>query len=453
MLRRHFGFVPTRRLAALVLLLAPAWLLSGAAWGFALAVAATAALVVAALSDAVRAPGTDGLTVARELPTDVGLGDAVEGSYHVRSAWPRPVRVALFDALPRGVEALGPDGAPAPVGVARAEGVVPAAGELAVPLVVAGRARGAHPLGPLALRAVGPLGLLQRTLRYAPDDAITVAPSLAGVRRFRLLALQHRLREVGVRATRRRGEGTTFSSLREYVVGDDPRHIDWKATARRRKPITREYTVEQGQTVVIAVDAGRLMTQLAGALPRFEYALSSALVLADVAVHSGDRVGLLLFDDEVRAFVPPDKGTAALRQLRAALIPAQATMAEPDYAAAFRTLATRHRRRSLIVLFTDVVDARSSQALVALTSRSASRHLPVVVALRNDALLSAALPAGRRAPGALYASAAAEELLSARDEALARMRQAGVGVLDVSPQAMTAAVVNRYLEIKARGAL
>ncbi|MEP6692544.1 MAG: DUF58 domain-containing protein, partial [Gemmatimonadaceae bacterium] len=259
--------------------------------------------------------------------------------------------------------------------------------------------------------------------------------------------------DAGVRAIRRRGEGTAFANLREYVVGDDPRRIDWKATARRRKLITREYNVEQGQTVLIAIDAGRMMTQLDSGLPRFEYALSSALVLTDVAVQSGDQVGLIVFDDEVRAFVPATRGPAALTRIRQALIPARATMAEPDYAQAFRLLAERHRKRSLIVLFTDVIDARASQALIALASRSAARHLPLVVALRNDRLLAAAVPGAHASTSRLYESAAAEELVAARDEALTRMRRAGVSTLDVPPRAMTAALVNRYLEIKARAAL
>lgn len=461
-------FAPTRRLALLTLATAPLWALSGSAAGLWVAAAGTAALLIAALADVVGAPAAADLGVERELPAEVGLGDAAMGGYRVRSAWHRPLRVALFDALPDGVTAEAE---------ARA-GAVPAGGELTLPLTLVGRARGAQTLGPVALRVEGTLGLVSRTLRWPLHGALTVAPSMAGVRRYRLLALQHRLRDLGVRNLRRRGEGTTFASLREYAVGDDPRHIDWKATARRRKPITREYTLEQGQTVMLAVDAGRLMTQLAeggrgaggalsrgdgagalsrlegaGALSRFEYALASALVLADVALNSGDQVGLILFDDEVRAFVPPARGRAALRAIRGALVTARATMAEPDYAAAFRTLAARHRRRSLVVLFTDVVDPRSSQALVALTTLGAVRHLPLVVALRNDALMEAALPAGRHAPAALYESAAAEELLSARDEALARMRQAGVAVVDTSPRAMTAAVVNRYLEVKNRGVL
>jgi uncharacterized protein (DUF58 family) len=322
-----------------------------------------------------------------------------------------------------------------------------------IPVAIVGRTRGRHALGPVVLRASGPLGLAQRSLEYPLADQITVAPSLAGIRRYRLLALQHRLRDAGVRAVRRRGEGTTFEALREYVAGDEPRHLDWKASARRGRLITRQYTVEQGQTIVVAIDAGRLMTQLAGPVSRFEHALSAALVLADVAVGSGDRVGCLVFDDQPRVFVPPGRGRGALAAIREALIPANASMVEPDYASAFRTLAARNRKRSLIVLFSDVIDPRASHALIAHTSRSAVRHLPLVVALRNDELAEAAVPQEHSSSTRLYESAAAEELLSARDEALRTMRKAGVSVLDVSPRQMSAAVVNRYLEIKARASL
>jgi uncharacterized protein (DUF58 family) len=142
-----------------------------------------------------------------------------------------------------------------------------------------------------------------------------------------------------------------------------------------------------------------------------------------------------------------------LAALRSALIPLRASMAEPDYATAFRTLDLRQRKRSLIVFYTDVIDPRASYSLIAHTTRGARHHLPVVVALRNEALVTAAAPAGASTALGVYERAAAEELLSAREEALERMRQAGVSVIDVRPQAMTAAVVNRYLELKGRGAV
>ena len=445
---RLLRFVPTRRFAAAIALVAPVWLLSFSTAGFALALVLTAMLFVVAAYELSVAPSERDLAIQRELPPSVGIGDRAAGEYRVRStstlAESSVVRFTLYDALPMGVDSYR----------ATQECTLSADEATAhIPFQVTGRVRGRHPLGPVVLRVRGRFGLTQRTLRYAMDDSITVTPSIAGIRHFRLLSLQHRLRDAGVRAIRRRGEGMSFTNLREYVLGDDPRHVDWKATARRGRLMTREFAVEQGQSVMIAVDAGRMMTQLAGELPRFEYALSSALVLADIALHSNDQVGLIVFDDEVRAFVPALRGAAALRSLRDALIPVQPTMAEPDYATAFRTLAARHRKRSLIVLFTDVIDPRASQALIAYTARSAARHVPLVVALRNDTLVhDATLPADAGTEQ-LYQSAAAEELLLARHEAISRMRGAGVAVLDVSPHAMTAAVVNHYLELKARSAL
>ena len=342
------------------------------------------------------------------LPPSVGIGDHVEGEYVVRSQWGLPLRARLEDDLPPALKG----------GAGEHELVVPSRGSTHLTVPVVGLSRGRFPLGPIAIRVRTRAGLVARQLRWFPEDSILVTPSVASLSRFRLLALQHRLHEAGVRAVRQRGEGRSFASLREYVVGDDPRHIDWKATARRAKTITREFTVEQSQTVFCLIDAGRSMTQLAGAFTRFEHALSAALVLTDVAATAGDRIGVIVFDDDVRAFVPAQRGQGALRAVRNALIPVQATLVEPDYSAAFRFLAARQRRRALMVFFTDVIDVRSSRALIAHVARSAARHLVVVVALRNDAIDTAALPHSAREE-ALYESAAAEELIREREEALA----------------------------------
>ncbi|HSY83358.1 MAG TPA: DUF58 domain-containing protein [Gemmatimonadaceae bacterium] len=437
-------FSPTRRLATAVLVSSVLWLAPIAWFGLSPAGYALIALALGCVVDMVLMPGRRSVIVERLAPGAVGVTDAAPAVYRLQSRWLVVVNGALYDALPHAITRSEPQ--PLPFALrARAE--------VTLPVTFVGRERGEFPLGPVVLRVIGPLGLVARTLRYTLADTITVIPSVAALRRFELRSLPMRLREVGLRVLRRRGEGTAFAGLREYAIGDDPRHIDWKATARRRRLISREYSVEQGQTVMIMVDAGRLMTQLAGSLPRFEYALSSALVLANVVTRAGDHAGLLVFDDEVRSYIPPTRGAAALRLIRDALVPVQPTMVEPDYAAAFRTIQTRLTRRSLLVLFTDVIDVRSSRSLLALTTRGARVHLPVVVALRNDALVTAATPAGATTTDALYESAAAEELLSARDEALEGMRQAGVSVLDIKPQAMTAAVINRYLEIKGRGQL
>lgn len=441
--RETVGFSPTRRLACACALAAPLWLLAWIPGGVFAPEAVVFLLIAALVADVAMLPRKKDFELTREFPPTMGISDLVEGKIHLTSHWGRPLHVRVFDALPRKFLAANNVFGPSPLGVRQTITYVFSA---------RGAYRGEVALGNLALRVTTALGLAARTFTYERDDHVLIAPSLAGVKRFRWLAVHHRLATVGVRATRRRGDGRAFSRLRDYVVGDDPRFIDWKATARRGHPITREFTVERSQTVFVLVDAGRTMTQIAGAYPRFEYALSTTLLLADVASTSGDLVGAMVFDDQVRALVPAQRGGTVLQALRNALVPVQPTLVEPDYARAFSTLAQRQRKRSLVVLITDVVDARVARSLLAHITRSASRHLAVVVALRNETLIAAAATVGTRASG-IYANAAAEELLGERLTALQRMRDAGVVVLDVAPDAMAAAVVNQYLELKSRGAI
>lgn len=434
-------YAPTPRLAAIVALASPLWLLGAEGIGAFVGWAALAAIVLAAVWDAASLPGESRIELARDLPPVVGLGDRVTGTLALRSTWPRDVRGTMYFQAPPALE------------LEDAESLTPtlaAESFVALPLTVRGKSRGELAIGPVAMRVEGPLGLMRRTLRWSPEDRITVAPSLAGIRRYRLLAVQRRLRDAGIRAIRRRGESTTFDRLREYARGDDPRHLDWKASARRGTLVTREFTVEQGQSVLLAIDCGRMMTQWVGDMPRIEHALSAALVLADIATAGEDRVGVIAFDDQIRAWVPPARGRAAVRAVRDALVPLEARLVEPDYAGAFRALARNQRKRALIVLFTDVVDARASQPLLAHLGRAAATHLPLVVALRNEALVQAAAGTGG---SDAWTRAAAEELLAERETALLSLRRRGIAVLDVPPAGMTAAVINRYLEIKARSAL
>ena len=433
---------PTRRLAALIAAAAPVWLLAWTPVGAWPGLAVTIVLLAAIVWDASSLPGESGIKIDRELPPVIGLGDHAVGELRIRSGSRTPFRGTMHDRSPVGFDRSGPPAMP--FYLAPSEPTT-------LQLDLIGRARGVYAAGPVAIRLDAPLGLVRRTLRWQTTDMLTVAPSLSGIRRYRLLALQNRLRDAGVRAIRRRGESTAFDRLREYVRGDDPRHIDWKASGRRGTLVTREFTVEQGQTVLLAIDCGRVMTQYAGELARIEYVLASALVLADVAAAGDDRVGMIAFDDRVREWVPPGRGRLAVRSLRDALIPLEARLVEPDYAGAFRAIATRQRKRALLILFTDVVDARASRPLIANLTRAAQTHLPVVVTMRNESLIAAA-SAGSSSEDA-WRRAAAEELLAERESALLALRKSGVAVLDVSPQAMTAAVINRYLEIKSRAAL
>ena len=435
---------PTPRAASVVLALALLWLIPWA--GALLGVAGLVAVAGCMVFDYMRLPKPADLSVERELPETLGLGDTAAIEYRLESSWPWPIHARLFDRLPTGLAGKLSD---------EAFTIEPrSGGGVTIAVEATGTSRGTWTFGDAAIRALGPLGFLARIIvvRRASPQATIVVPSLTNVRRFRLLAMQQRLSDVGVRALKQRGEGNAFAGLRDYVPGDDPRFVDWKATARHGRLISKEHTIERSQVVISMIDCGRAMTQLAGSYQRLDHVLSAALVLSDVAATSGDRVGLIAFDDAIRAVVAPQRGRAALRSLRTAISGLEARVVEPDYAAAFRVLATSQPRRALIVLFTDVIDVRAARSLVAYATRAGRRHALVVVAIENDALIEASRPKSVGAT-ALYRSAAAEELVREREEALARMRSAGIAVLDVSPSRVAAAVVNRYLEIKARGLL
>jgi uncharacterized protein (DUF58 family) len=435
-------YAPQRRAAMVIALSSVVWLLP-APFGAYAGLTTLACFVLALAVDMLLLPPRASVAIVRDFPPQVGIGDDAVGHYTVANRTTRPIGVELHDRFPDLLRG----------GVGHCMLHVTAGAAQQVPFTATGMTRGASTLGAVGAKITTRLGLMGVTYAYDLAADVRVIPSMSGVRRYRLMAMQQRLSTLGVRALRRKGSGQAFAGLREYVRGDDPRHIDWKATSKRDKLITREFTVERSQTVITLIDAGRAMTQLSGTWSRFEQALSSALILTDIASNAGDRVGTLVFDDEIRAHVPAHASRGALTQIRNAFVPVSATTREPDYASAFRFLATHQRKRALVVFFTDVIDIRASQALLAHVSRSAARHLVLVVALRNDQLFEAAAVPADTTATRLFEAAAAEEVIQARDAVLHRMRRAGVIVLDVSPRVMTAGVVNQYLDLKNRGAL
>ena len=310
--------------------------------------------------------------------------------------------------------------------------------------------RGRHRFGAMAARWRSPWGLWWRQVRAhsAEEDAVRVYPDFSFLRQAGLKARLDE-RQLPVRTRRRPGGDSEFERLRHYVQGDPYRHIDWKATARRQRFITRQYTQEANQNVIFLLDTGRMMTMSMGELTAFDHALNAALALGHAALQHGDRVGLLAFDSEVRAWMPPRGGTRTASRLIHGTYDLFPRLEEPDHAGAFRHLAGAVSRRSLVVLLTAVQDQVNADAAAAVARALGSRHLPLCVWLRDprlDALASQ--PADDEA--SFYGRGAAAELLAWRAEALAGLRRRGVLVVDTAPEDLSTALLSRYLEIKAR---
>ncbi|MCI0394209.1 MAG: DUF58 domain-containing protein [Chloroflexi bacterium] len=309
--------------------------------------------------------------------------------------------------------------------------------------------RGDYRFGNLNLRWRGPLGLAVRQGTVAAAGPVKVYPNLLNVRRYDLLLRRNRLQELGLRHTRQFGEGTEFERLREYLPDDEFRRIDWKATARRHRPVTVEYQTERSQNVVAVVDTGRMMQSPVERIAKLDYVINAVLFLAYVATGKGDKIGLMTFADDVGHFLAPRQGRGQFYRMLEMLYAVEAEPVEPNYQRALAYLALKQRKRALVVIFTDLSGGVSMSALVSHASVLARRSLPLVVTISDPDIVATARQQPRDSL-AVYQRAAAAQLLDERQLALDTLHRQGVLTLDVPANQLSIAVINRYLELKGK---
>ena len=279
-----------------------------------------------------------------------------------------------------------------------------------------------------------------------------VLPDLSAVEGYGTLAKRSTLLDAGLRRLRLRGVGSEFESLRDYQPGDAFRLVDWKATARRGHLMVTNYDVERSQNVVIALDCGRLMTPRIGTQRKFDYALTAGLSVARIAQAADDNVGLVAFAAKLLLSIPARRGAAHYRALAQAAFDLQPRFEEPDYETVFTQLRRTYARRSLIVLFTDIFDPVTSAAVLAALGSLVPRHLPLCV-LMNDTAIARALDEEPRTVSGAYRTAVAMTLADERAKAIAVLRSRGIIVVDVPADRLTVALLDAYLDVKARGLL
>ena len=306
--------------------------------------------------------------------------------------------------------------------------------------------------GDLFLRSDSPLGLIQRIEKLSCAISVKVYPNLQETEKYDLLARKGRLMQVGIRTVRIRGGGSEFESLRDYVPGDEYRRIDWSATARRGKLITRQYNVERAQNILLVIDTGRTMLQPVQKMTKLDYVINTALMLGYVAASQDDKVGLMVFDAEVRTFLPPAKGKSQVYRLLNSLYNVSAQMVESDYRTAFKELATRWRRRSLVVVFTDLVDPESSAEILNTISLVEDLHRTVCVTVADPNILAAA-QSDPQTEAEVYRKSVALQVLQERRQAISQLKRRGVWTIDSPPEALSADLINHYMDLKARSAI
>ena len=312
--------------------------------------------------------------------------------------------------------------------------------------------RGRFQFGQVAVRFPSPWRLTWKQTRVAEPITVKVYPNMRRAREAELKALGTRSFVAARRKSQWRGEGRDFESLRDYVRGDEMRHISWTATARRGKLVTRQYQMERDQTILIALDAGRLMTARIENETKLDSAVHATLALMSAAARAGDNAGLLVFGRRIHTFLPPKRGAEHLDAALEALHGVEPEMIEPSYSRAFEFIAANSRRRSLVIVITDLVDEEGSKELLTSLKLLRPRHLPLVVTIA-DRDLKAVVREVPETEAEMFTQSVAEEIIHLREAALRLVESQGGLALDVTAAVLAPKLLETYLRVKERGLL
>jgi uncharacterized protein (DUF58 family) len=371
--------------------------------------------------------------LSQETEGEVGIILLNEGN--------RPSRVQMRDTPPLEWEK-------API----VSGTIPAGSSVTFSYKVFPRKRGIYRFGDIHLRVKGPFGLSVREVHLPSSVQVKVFPNLRAFRSPDLVSYRRAARERGSMRARWRGEGREFEALRDYTEGDDPRKIHWKASARLDRPIVQEFRPERNQNVILALDASRLMCALSGGKTKLDHALESAVQLAHAAMAGGDQPGIFAFSNQVIFFIPPKRSPDQLRRILEKTVSLEPRFVEPRYEEAFLWLRFRLRRRSLIVIFTDLLDEVASENLLEAVALLRARHLPLCVAVREsewDRVMNQA----PSTPYDVYERSVLQQSLRQRRKALGVLVQKGSLVTDLPPSRLSQGILERYRDVKRRGLL
>jgi len=312
--------------------------------------------------------------------------------------------------------------------------------------------RGRYEFGRTAVRFFSRFGLVWCQDYLNKSETVKVYPNMRRAREMELRALGANSVLAVQRKAIRRGEGREFESMRDYVRGDELRHISWTATARRNKLTTRQYQIERDQTILIALDAGRLMTGRINNETKFDTAIHASLALMSAAARGGDNCGLLVFGRKVKKFLPPKRGVEHLDAVLESLYDLEPELIEPSYSRAFQFVAANSKKRAFVVILTDLVDKESSKELITSLKLLRPRHLPLVVCL-GDRDLNKTLSEIPKELKDVFVQSAAEEIVCQRESALRLVETIGGLALDVTTNSLAPRLLETYLRVKERGLL
>ena len=385
----------------------------------------------------------ENLTIAREFEKRFAIGDETKIRLHIENDSPRDFRLKIKDEFPPQMRLNEPR---------ETEFEIEAQQFADFYYGLTPPRRGKYQFGKTVVRFLARLGLVWCQADLGAAETVKVYPNMRRAREMALKALGAISFQAVQRKAVLRGEGRDFESMRDYVRGDELRHISWTATARRSRLTTRQYQIERDQTILIALDAGRLMTGRINDETKFDTAIHASLALMSAASRGGDNCGLLVFGRKVKKFLPPHKGIAHIDSVLEALHDLDPELIEPSYSRAFQFISAQSKKRSFVIILTDLVDKDSSKELIASLKLLRPRHLPLVVTIGDRDLNQTVSekPADIRE---VFTQSAAEEIIHQREAALKLVETLGGLALDVTTNSLAPRLLETYLKVKERGLL
>ena len=382
-------------------------------------------------------PRASEITARRELPPRFVLDAEHQIKLIIVNHSAQPLEIIVRDELPEAFELL----------TEATWGHVSSGGEAQLSYTIRPVKRGLYSYGNVVLRIRQGSSLVQKQISLSVPATVKVYPNFRGADEYRLLAKIAEREEIVRRPRQARAPGSDFESLRPYISGEDPRSIDWKATARRGSLVSRNKQVEKGQQLAVLVDAGRLMAETVATQSKLEHALKATVMLSFVAEKRGDALAVACFSNKIESFMPPVRGAALMSKVLESIYTVQVRAVESDYWQVIAEMLSLLRRRSLLVLLTDVLDPRASGGLINNLARATQKHLVLCVVLTEPRIreIADSIPATVEET---YQKAAAVDLTRRRRLALERMRARGILVLETDPWHLSIRLVQRYFEIR-----
>lgn len=384
----------------------------------------------------------DPLFARRLLPERFSNGNDNEVSVYIENRYPFPVNLELIDELPFQFQKRD----------LRIPATLRSAETREITYRLRPVKRGEYHFGTLNLYISGRLGLLQRRFRPDGEETVKVYPSFVQMRRFELLAISNRLWEAGIKKVRRIGNSMEFEQVRNYVIGDDPRFINWKATARKGDLMLNAYQEERSQQVYSLIDKGRAMQMPFEGLSLMDYAINASLVLANTALSKGDKAGLVTFAEKMGHLVPAAKQRTHLNTILEVLYNQRTRSLEPNYELLYTTIRRKISQRSLLVLFTNFESLSGMKRQLPYLAALAKRHLLLTVFFENTEL-EAVLTGSPQDTEAIYLKATVEQFAYEKRLIVKELSRHGIHTVLTPPADLTVHTINKYLEFKSRNLL